>query len=104
MTPINFKPNPTSPCRQPDLTVYQLATVCTYSILSDLFGVSLSDASAIFNEIYWLMAASLYDRNIHLPTTDEEWQNEICSFLRNYEFSCIGAWDGFNAHLNSFIF
>ena len=56
-----------------------------------MFGLSLSAASTIFNEIYWLMAASLYDRNIRLVTTDEEWQNGICSFLRNYEFSCVGA-------------
>ena len=41
------------------------------------------------------MAISLYDYYVHLPTTDEEWQNEIRGFLENYEFPCVGAWDGF---------
>ena len=45
LTPTNLEPNPTSPDRQLALTIYGLATGCTYSTLSDLFGVSVSAAS-----------------------------------------------------------
>ena len=47
------------------------------------------------------MVASLYDHYVRLPTTDEEWQNEIRCFLENYEFPCVGAWDGFDVYINS---
>ena len=47
------------------------------------------------------MVISLYDRYACLPTNDEEWQNEIRGFLENYEFPCVGAWDGFHVYINS---
>ena len=101
LTPTNLKPNPTSPDRQLALTIYRLATGCTYSTLPDLFGVSVSAASKFFNKICRLMVISLYDRYACLPTNDEEWQNEIRGFLENYEFPCVGAWDGFHVYINS---
>ena len=101
LTPTNLKPNPTSPDRQLALTIYRLATGCTYSTLSDLFGVSVSAASKFFNKICRLMVVSLYDRYVRLPTTDEEWQNEIRGFLENYEFPCVGAWDGFHVYITA---
>ena len=45
LAPTNLKPDPTSPDRQLDLTIYRLATGCTSSTLSDLLGVSVSAAS-----------------------------------------------------------
>ena len=80
-TTTNLKPNLTFPDWQLALTIYRLATGCTYSTLSDLFGVSVSAASKFFNKICRLMVVSLYDRYVRLPTTDEEWQNEIGGFL-----------------------
>ena len=47
------------------------------------------------------MVVSLYDRYVHLSTTDKEWQNEILGFLENYEFPFVGAWDGFHVYINS---
>ena len=47
------------------------------------------------------MGVSLYDRYVRLPATDEEWQNEIRAFLENYEFPCLGAWEGFHGYINS---
>ena len=44
LSPKNLKPNRTSPDRQLALTIYRLATGCTYCTLSDLFGVSVSAA------------------------------------------------------------
>ena len=71
LTPTNLKLNPTSPDRQLALTIYRLATGCTYSTLSDLFGVSVSAASKFFNKICRLMFVSLYDLYVRLPTTDK---------------------------------
>ena len=73
LTPTNLKPNQTSPGRQLALTIYRLATGCTYSTLSDLLGVSVSAASKFFNKICRLMFVSLYDLYVRLPTTDKEY-------------------------------
>ena len=97
----NLKPNPTPPDRQLTLTIYRLAAGCTYSTLSDLFGVSVSAACKFFNKIFRLMVVSLYDRYVRFPATDKEWRNEICGFLENYEFPCVGAWDGYHVYINS---
>ena len=51
LTPTNLKRNPTSPDRQLALTIYRLATDCTYSTLSDFYGVSVSAASKFFNNM-----------------------------------------------------
>ena len=45
LTPTNLKQNPTSLDPQLALTIYRLATGCTYSSLSDLLGVPVSAAS-----------------------------------------------------------
>ena len=79
-TTTNLKPNLTFPDWQLALTIYRLATGCTYSTLPDLFGVSVSAASKFFNKICRLMVVSLYNRFVRLPTTDEEWQNEFVVF------------------------
>ena len=101
LTPTNLKANPTSPDQQLVLTIYQLATGCTYLTLSDLFGVSVSTTSKFFNKKCQQMIVSTYDRYVRLPTTDKEWQNEIHAFLENCEFPCVGAWDGFHVYINS---
>ena len=79
LTPTNLKPNPTS--LTGSLLQQSTDWLMTYSTLSDLFGVSASAASKFFNKICRLMVVSLYDRYVRLPTTDEEWQNEIGGFL-----------------------
>ena len=33
-----------------------------------------------------------------LPETEQEWGNEIRGFRENYEFPCIGAWDGLKSY------
>ena len=98
-TATNLKPNLTFTDWQLALTIYRLATGCTYSTLSDLFGVYVSAAGKFFIKICRLMIP--YDRYVRLPTTNEEWQNEIRGFLENYEFPCVGAWDGFHVYSNS---
>ena len=36
-----------------------------------------------------------------MPSTEQEWINEIKGFIENYEFPCIGAWDGFHVYVCS---
>ena len=36
-----------------------------------------------------------------MPSTEEEWINEIKGFIENYEFPCIGARDGFHVYVCS---
>ena len=31
-----------------------------------------------------------------MPSSDEKWQAELRSFIENYEFPCVVAWDGFH--------
>ena len=100
LTPTNLKPNPTSPDRQVALTIYQLATGCTYSTLSDLFGVSVSAASKLFNKICRLMFVSLNDRYVRLSTIGEEWQMKFV-FFRELRVPLCSAWDGFHVYINS---
>ena len=54
LNPTNLKPNPISPDQQLALTIYEVATGCTYSSLSDLFGVSVSAASNFLNKYHTL--------------------------------------------------
>ena len=43
----------------------------------------------------------LYNRYVKLPRTDEEWEAELKGFLENYEFPCVGAWNGFHLYVSS---
>ena len=36
-----------------------------------------------------------------MPSTEQEWINEIKGFIENYEFPCIGAWDSFHVSVCS---
>ena len=101
LTPTNLKPNPTSTHRQLALTIYRLATGCSFSTLEDLFGVSVSSASTFFNKVCRVIVANIYDLYVTLPSTDKEWEAELKGFIENYEFPCVGAWDGFHVIVSS---
>ena len=83
------------------MTLYTFATGCTYSTLSDLFGVSVSAANKVFNKVCRVLVAKLYDRFVYLPSADAEWEAEVRGFLENYEFPCVGAWDVFHVYISS---
>ena len=36
-----------------------------------------------------------------MPSTEQEWINKIKGFIENYEFLCIGPWDGFHVYVCS---
>ena len=95
LSPTNLKPFPT--CND----LYSVATGCTYSTLSDLFGVSVSAANKFFNKVCRVLVAKLYDRYVYLPSIDVEWEAEFRGFLENYEFPSVGAWDGLHVYISS---
>ena len=42
----------------------------------------------------------MYDDLVTLPQSDEEWKKELTSFIDDWEFLCVGAWDGFHVYIN----
>ena len=47
------------------------------------------------------MMHCLYDEFVKILQTEEEWVNEFKFFMENYEFPCVGAWDGFHVHVST---
>lgn len=91
---------PTSPECRLGLTLYRLAHGCSYTTVGDLFGVAPSTACTIFNHVVKVIVHALYDVYVTLPGSKEEWKAELTSFLQDWEFPCVGAWDGFHVYIN----
>ena len=99
--PTNMIPNPIEKYRQLALTIYRLAHGCLFNVLKDLFGVSQSLPTEYFNKVIKFMVHCLYGKFVKTPQTEEEWVNQCKSFMENYDFSCVGAWDGFHVHAST---
>ena len=99
--PTNLNPEPISVDRQLGLTLYRLGHGVSYSTLSQLFGVSMSLVSETFNKVCRVLTAVSYDQYVTLPKTDERWKSEVKVFIENYEFPCVGAWNGFHVYVSS---
>ena len=97
---------PKPPELQLALTLYRLSHGCTYTTVGDLFGVGTSTACTIFISVIKTVVRKLYDSFVVLPKSEEEWKEELTLFLEDWEFPCVGAWDGFhvfiNCHLKNF--
>lgn len=95
--PTRMKPHPTPPATQLALCLYRLAHGhgCTFLTVGDLFGVAESTAHIIFQGVCKAIAGCLYDRLVYPPRNLQEWSQELENFLANWEFPCVGAWDGF---------
>ena len=83
------------------MTLYRLAHGCSFSTVGDLFGVSISLAAQTFNKIMRLLVVKMYDSYVTLPSSEQEWEAELRGFIENYEFPCVGAWDGFHVYISS---
>lgn len=98
---------PTSSELQLALTLYRLSHGCTYTTVGDLFGVATSTACTIFMSVIKVIVRKLHDKFIVLPQNDEAWKAELKLFIEDWEFPCVGTWDGFhvyiNCHLKNFI-
>ena len=99
--PTRMKPHPTSPATQLAICLYRLAHGVTYLTVGDLFGVAAPTAFCIFMDVCKVLVNTLYDRFIYMPRTTEEWTQELKGFLENWEFPCVGAWDGFHVYVST---
>ena len=71
----------------------------SFGVIMDMFWVLQSLATETFNSIMKCMVLTLYDEFVCLPKTEADWASECKGFIGNYEFLCIGAWDGFHIHV-----
>ncbi|CAB4038440.1 Hypothetical predicted protein [Paramuricea clavata] len=82
---------PVAPEIQLALTLYRLAHGCSFSTVGDLFGIANSTACS----------SDFFDEYGTLPSTEEEWKNELKAFLKDWGFPCVAAWDGFHVYICS---
>ena len=94
-----LKPTPFPPHTRLGICLYRLAHGCTYSTVGDLFGVAESTAAVIFNGVCKILVSTFYDQFVKLPEHSAEWKQELQNFLENWEFPCVGAWDGFHVYV-----
>ncbi|XP_022806959.1 protein ALP1-like [Stylophora pistillata] len=99
--PSRFKPVQITPDTQLAICLSSSAHECTYNTVGDLFGVAESTVSVIFNQVCKILVSTLYDRFVYLPRNSAEWKQELESFLENWEFPCVGAWDGFHVYVST---
>ena len=45
--------------------------------------------------------STLYDGFVYLPRNGTEWKHELESSLDNWEFPCVGVWDGFHVFVST---
>jgi len=91
-----MKPHPTPPATQLALYLYRLAHGCSFLTVGDLFGVAESTAHIIFQDVCKAIVGCLYGRLVL-----QEWRQELENFLANWEFPCVGAWDGFHVYVST---
>ena len=94
--PTNMVPFPIEPHRQLAINLYRCAHGCTFSIVADLFRVSMSLAEQVFASVLRQLIRNLFEEFIKMPNTEKEWRQEAIGFIENYGFPCIGAWDWFH--------
>ena len=94
-------PQSTLPAAQLALCLYRLAHGCTFLTVGDLFGVAESTAHNIFQDVCKAIVKCLYDKFVYLPRNLDEWSQELRNFLENWEFPCVGAWDGFHVYIST---
>ena len=88
-------------CRCPLQAGSTVADGCTFTFIDNVFGISESLATQTFNHVVRELVVNLFEEYVKLPSTEQEWINKIKGFIENYEFPCIGAWDGFHVHISS---
>lgn len=103
-----MKPNPTSLDAQLAICLYRQAHGCSFLTVGDLFGVAESTAQVIFQDVCSSIVVNLYDKLVYLPRNmvrftipEVEWRDELQKFLENWEFPCVGAWDGFHVYVTT---
>lgn len=101
--PTNCNPEPMSPAMQLAVCLYRLAHGCSFATVADLFAISKPTACVTFNKVCRVIVRTLYDRVVIMPQSRTEWKEELRGFLENWEFPCVGAWDGFHVYVSTHI-
>ena len=91
-----MKPEPTPPSAQLVICLYRLAHSCTFMTTGNLFGVVEFTVHVIFIEVCKAILLKIYHEFVYLLRNIEKWRKEQQNFLENWEFSCVGACDGFS--------
>ena len=99
--PTNLEPFPTTPEQQLGLTLYRLAHGCSFSTVADLFGVSISPAGQTYKKVTRVLVAQIYNTFALLSQNQAGWETEPKNVIENYEFRCVGDWDGFHVYVRS---
>ena len=73
----------------------------SYTTVGDLFGVAPSTACTIFTHVTRVIVQKLCDQFVVLSRTQKESKEELKFFLEDWEFPCVGAWDGFHVYISS---
>ena len=97
-TPTNPNPAPTPTHVQLALTLYRLGHGFIYPVVANIFVVSKSLTCQVFNHLCRILVARLYNKNVYMPSSGEKWQVELRGFIKNYEFPCAGALDGYHIY------
>ena len=100
-TPTNLVPEPTEPNTQLRLTIHKLAHSCTFTVISDVYGICESLGTQTFNHVARKLVVNLFDEYVKMSSTEQKWITDIKAFIENYEFTWIGAWDGFHVYVCS---
>ena len=84
---------------QLSITLYRLVHGGFFSTARDLFGVSESLANKMFNHVVHLLYHLV--RCLCETATDlGRMEVELRRFIENYEFPCVGTWDGFHVYVS----
>ena len=68
------------------LTLYCLAHGCLFATVGDLLWIAASTACKTFNEVIRVIALIFFYEYVTLSSTEEEWQNEMKVFLKDWGF------------------
>ena len=98
--PTNLVPDPRKPEKQYALPIYRLVHGCSFAVISDQFGESKALAIETFNHVIRELLAYFYNDYVKMPENEDEWKEGLKGFIENYEFPCVGTWDGFHVYID----
>ena len=82
------------------MLVYELSG-CGFDFRRDVFSVLKEAGYLSFNKVVRLIASNFFDEYLKLPASKEEWESEVCRFIKNYGSPFVGAWDAVDVYINS---
>ena len=81
-TPTNLVPEPTEPNTQLRLTIHKLAHSCTFTVISDVYGICESLGTQTFNHVARKLVVNLFDEYVKMSSTEQKWITDIKASLK----------------------